>query len=102
MDVYVDGSKLLDDFTFGSVTSYVPVAAGSHRIQAASDGKGAAASVIGVTASLLSQKERQWHCASSFVIDVKNVLIVKVLPLLFACKQTCCRVLYAVVLRDSS
>ena len=33
VDVYVDGSKLLHDFTFGSVTGYVPVAAGSHRIK---------------------------------------------------------------------
>lgn len=52
VDVYVDGSKLLDDFTFGSVTGYVSVAAGSHRIQVAPDGKGAGASVIDVTVSL--------------------------------------------------
>ena len=51
VDVYVDGSKLLDDFTFGSVTGYVPVAAGSHRIQVAPDGKGPGASVIDVTVS---------------------------------------------------
>jgi hypothetical protein len=52
VDVYVDGSKLLNDFTFGSVTGYVPVAAGSHRIQVAPDGQGAGASVIDVTVSL--------------------------------------------------
>ena len=52
VDVYVDGSKLLNDFTFGSVTGYVPVAAGSHRIQVAPDGKGPGASVIDVTVSL--------------------------------------------------
>jgi Domain of unknown function (DUF4397) len=52
VDVYVDGSKLLHDFTFGSVTGYVPVAAGSHRIQVAPDGKGRRASVIDVTVSL--------------------------------------------------
>lgn len=52
VDVYVDGSKLLNDFTFGSVTGYVPVAAGSHRIQVAPDGKGRRASVIDVTVSL--------------------------------------------------
>lgn len=52
VDVYVDGSKLLDDFTFGSVTGYVPVAAGSHRIQVAPDGKGSGASIIDVTVSL--------------------------------------------------
>jgi hypothetical protein len=52
VDVYVDGSKLLNDFTFGSVTGYVPVAAGSHRIQVAPDGKGSGAAVIDVTISL--------------------------------------------------
>jgi Domain of unknown function (DUF4397) len=52
VDVYVDGSKLLHDFTFGSVTGYVPVAAGSHRIQVAPEGKGRGASVIDVTVSL--------------------------------------------------
>lgn len=49
VDVYVDGSKLLNDFTFGSVTNYVAVPAGSHRIQVAPDGKGRGASVIDVT-----------------------------------------------------
>lgn len=49
VDVYVDGSKLLNDFKFGSVTGYVPVAAGSHRIQVAPDGKGRRAAVIDVT-----------------------------------------------------
>lgn len=52
VDVYVDGSKLLHDFTFGSVTDYVPVTAGSHRIEVAPDGKGRGASVIDVTVSL--------------------------------------------------
>ncbi len=33
VEVSVDGSKLLHDFIFGSVTGYVPVTAGSHRIQ---------------------------------------------------------------------
>ena len=33
VDVYVDGAKLLKDFTFGSVTGYVAVPAGYHRIQ---------------------------------------------------------------------
>lgn len=49
VDVYVDGSKLLNDFTFSSVTDYVAVPAGSHRIQVAPDGKGRGASVIDVT-----------------------------------------------------
>lgn len=49
VDVYVDGSKLLDDFTFGTVTNYVPVPEGNHRIQVAPDGKGAGAAVIDVT-----------------------------------------------------
>nr|HET6900933.1 DUF4397 domain-containing protein [Ktedonobacteraceae bacterium] len=52
VDVYVDGSKLLNDFTFGSVTCYVAVAEGSHRIQVAADGSNRSASVIDVTVSL--------------------------------------------------
>ncbi len=48
VDVYVDGSKLLKDFKFGTVTGYVPVAAGTHRIQVAPYGKGSGASVIDV------------------------------------------------------
>lgn len=52
VDVYVDGSKLLNDFTFGTVTGYVAVAEGSHRIQVAADGAKRSASVIDVTVSL--------------------------------------------------
>ncbi len=52
VDVYVDGNKLLNDFTFGTVTGYVPVAEGSHRIQVAADGAKRSASVIDVTVSL--------------------------------------------------
>lgn len=52
VDVYVDGGKLLNDFTFGTVTGYVPVAEGSHRIQVTADGAKRSASVIDVTVSL--------------------------------------------------
>lgn len=46
VDVFVDGTKLLTGFTFGTVTGYVPLAAGSHQIQVAPTGKGASAAVI--------------------------------------------------------
>jgi Domain of unknown function (DUF4397) len=46
VDVYVDGSKLLSDFKFASVTGYVSVPAGPHKIQVAPTGKGASAAVI--------------------------------------------------------
>jgi len=49
VDVYVDGAKLLNDFKFGSITGYVAVSAGSHRIQVAPDGAGRKDSVIDVT-----------------------------------------------------
>lgn len=52
VDVYVDGSKLLNDFTFGSVTGYVAVAEGSHRIQVTPDGSNLRKAVIDVTVSL--------------------------------------------------
>ena len=46
VDVYVDGSKLLSGFTFGTITDYVSVAAGSHKIQVAPAGKDVSAAVI--------------------------------------------------------
>jgi hypothetical protein len=49
VDVYVDGSKLLNDFTFGTVTGYVAVAEGSHRIQVTPDGANRSKAVIDVT-----------------------------------------------------
>jgi hypothetical protein len=52
VDVFVDGSKLLNDFRFGTVTGYVALSAGKHRIQVAPDGKGRAASVIDETVAV--------------------------------------------------
>ena len=52
VDVFVDGGKLLSNFAFGTVTGYVPVAAGPHRIQVAPAGKGIDASVINQTVSV--------------------------------------------------
>jgi hypothetical protein len=39
VDVYVDGTKLLSSFTFGTVTGYVPLAAGAHEIAVTPTGK---------------------------------------------------------------
>ena len=52
VDVYVDGAKLLSNFTFGTVTGYVTVPAGPHKIQVAPAGKGIGASVITQTVSV--------------------------------------------------
>ena len=52
VDVFVDGGKLLSDFAFSTVTGYVPLAAGPHRIQIAPAGKGIAAAVINQTVSV--------------------------------------------------
>ncbi len=56
VDVFVDGGKLLSDFTFGTVTPYVPVPAGPHRIQVAPAGSGAGASVIDETVRVWAGK----------------------------------------------
>ncbi|HKV59050.1 MAG TPA: DUF4397 domain-containing protein [Ktedonobacteraceae bacterium] len=45
-DVFVDGNPLLSSFAFGSVTDYVPLPAGPHKVQIALVGKGIGASVI--------------------------------------------------------
>ncbi|WP_376794833.1 DUF4397 domain-containing protein [Thermogemmatispora sp.] len=52
VDVFVDGGKLLSNFTFGTVTDYVSVAAGPHRVQVAPAGKGIDAAVINETVSV--------------------------------------------------
>jgi len=39
-DVFVDGNVLLSSFAFGSVTGYVPLPAGPHKVQIALVGKG--------------------------------------------------------------
>jgi hypothetical protein len=46
VDVYVDGSKLLTSFKFGTVTDYVPLAAGSHEIAVVPAGKSLSDAVI--------------------------------------------------------
>jgi hypothetical protein len=45
-DVFVDGAPLLSSFQFGSVTNYVAVPPGAHKVQIALVGKGINASVI--------------------------------------------------------
>jgi len=45
-DVFVDGNLLLSSFAFGSVTDYVPLPAGPHKVQIALVGKGIGASAI--------------------------------------------------------
>ncbi len=46
VDVYVDGTKLLSSFTFGTVTDYVPLAAGQHEIAVTPAGKPVSDAVI--------------------------------------------------------
>ncbi len=48
-DVFVDGAKLLSSFAFGTVTGYVAVPAGPHKVQIALVGKGIGAAVISET-----------------------------------------------------
>ena len=45
-DVFVDGTKLLSSFQFASVTDYVPVPQGAHKVQIALLGKGIDAALI--------------------------------------------------------
>lgn len=52
VDVFVDGAALLPNFAFGTVTGYVPVPAGPHKIQVAPAGKGIGASVITQTVTV--------------------------------------------------
>jgi hypothetical protein len=46
VDVFVDGKKLLSNFQFATVTDYVPLPAGTHKVQLALIGKGINAAVI--------------------------------------------------------
>ncbi len=48
VDVYVDQQKLLSSFAFGSVTGYVQLGSGEHRVEVAPAGAGSNASVIDV------------------------------------------------------
>jgi hypothetical protein len=46
VDAFVDGQKILSNFEFGTVTDYVPLPAGSHKLQIALIGKGVNASLV--------------------------------------------------------
>jgi Domain of unknown function (DUF4397) len=46
VDAFVDGQKILSNFEFGTVTDYVPLSAGSHKLQLALIGKGVNASLV--------------------------------------------------------
>lgn len=46
VDVFVDGNKMLSNFQYGTVTGYVPLPNGQHKVQVALIGKGVNASVI--------------------------------------------------------
>ena len=48
-DVFVDGSKLLSSFAFGSVTDYASIPPGPHKVQIALVGKGINASALSET-----------------------------------------------------
>ena len=64
VDVYVDGAKLLSDFKFGTVTNYVTVAAGCHKIQVTPYGDPLKDAVINVKVSL-----KAWeilHCGCTW------------------------------------
>jgi hypothetical protein len=45
-DVFLDGTKLLSNFAFGTVTDYATIPPGPHKVQVALIGKGAGAAVI--------------------------------------------------------
>lgn len=46
VDVFMDGKKTLSNFQFGTITGYVPLAAGTHTVQVAVIGTGAQAAVL--------------------------------------------------------
>ncbi len=52
VDVFVDGNKLLSSFQFGTVTPYVPLPAGGHKIQIGLIGTGVNAPFITQTISV--------------------------------------------------
>ena len=45
-DVFLDGTKLLSNFAFGTVTDYATIPPGPHKVQVALIGRGVGASVI--------------------------------------------------------
>src|SRR5258708_33177857 len=46
VDIFVDGAKFLSNAQYGSVTDYLQLPAGHHRVRVALVGKGIGASVI--------------------------------------------------------
>ncbi len=52
VDIFVDGKKFLSNAQYGSVTDYLQLPAGHHRVQVALIGKGIGASVIAQTLSV--------------------------------------------------
>jgi hypothetical protein len=57
VDVYVDGSKLLPNFAFGTVTDYVPLAAGAHQIVIVGAGQPQTPATISGSATVESGKK---------------------------------------------
>src|SRR6266849_1117982 len=51
-DVFLDGAKVLSNFDFGTITDYVTIPPGPHKVQVALIGKGPNASVITQTLSV--------------------------------------------------
>jgi uncharacterized protein DUF4397 len=51
-DVFLDGTKVLSNFQFGTVTDYVTIPPGPHKVQIALIGKGIGAAVITQTLSV--------------------------------------------------
>jgi Domain of unknown function (DUF4397) len=51
-DVFVDGSRLLSNFQFGTVTGYASIAPGPHKVQVGLIGKGPNAAMITQTISV--------------------------------------------------
>ncbi|MGI9060981.1 MAG: DUF4397 domain-containing protein [Ktedonobacteraceae bacterium] len=52
VDVFMDGTKILSNFQYGTVTGYIPTVAGSHKLQIAVIGTGTNAIVLSQTISL--------------------------------------------------
>ncbi|GCF09184.1 DUF4397 domain-containing protein [Dictyobacter arantiisoli] len=52
VDIFIDNTKAISDFSYGSVTKYVSVPAGTHTVKIAPAGKGIGAAIITQTASV--------------------------------------------------
>jgi hypothetical protein len=55
-DVFVDGKPFLNSFAFGSITPYVPIPEGPHKVQIALVGKGIGASALTQTLPVVAGK----------------------------------------------